>query len=139
MQDHAGMRRVGDILSGSGHQIGQIMKIRQNWKDIAGEVLASHTEPVVIRKKVLHVICDSPAWAQQIGMLTTVIEKQIKDITGLRLSKVEGQFGMVKRNPQNQSISRTVIKPDIDPEDVKKIKDPKLVEAVLELVNLEGT
>jgi hypothetical protein len=132
------MRRVGDILSNSNDQIGQIMKIRQHWKDIAGEVLANHSEPVLIKKRVLQVICDSPAWAQQIGMMTKVVEKQIKDITGLKVLKVEGQFGMVKRNPVKENTQRPFTKPDIDPEDVKKIKDPRLAEAVLELINLKG-
>ena len=45
------MRRIGDVLAGQNRQIGQVMKIRSKWAEIAGEVLASHTEPVLIRNR----------------------------------------------------------------------------------------
>lgn len=137
MQDHNFMRRVGEILSKGSSQIGHIMKIRLNWKEIAGEVLSCHTDPVLIKNRVLHVICDSPAWAQQIGMLTKVIEKQIREMTGIRIIRVEGQFGSVRKTPQKITAPRPVMKPDIDPEDLKKITDPLLAKAVLELINIE--
>jgi len=132
------MQRLGDILARSNEQIGQIMIVRLNWKEIAGEVLSVHTEPVVIKKKILVVMCDSPAWAQQIGMLTKVLEKQIKDITGIKIQKVEGKFGHVRKHPQKGKAMRVVKKPDIDPEDMKWLKDPKLADAVRELLNLDG-
>jgi hypothetical protein len=133
------MQRLGDILARSNEQIGQIMMIRQQWKEIAGEVLSVHAEPVVIKKRVLMVMCDSPAWAQQIGMLTKALEKQIKDITGIKIQKVEGKFGHVPKHPQKGKIIRVVKKPDIDPEDMKWLKDPKLADAVRELINLDGS
>jgi hypothetical protein len=125
------MHRLGDILARSNEQLGQVMMVRQQWKEIAGEVLSVHTEPVVIKKKVL--------WAQHIGMLTKVLEKQIKDITGIKIQKVEGKFGYVRNPPQKGKTIRVVKKPDIDPEDMKWLKDPKLAEAVRELINLEGS
>lgn len=137
MKDHTLMRRVGEILSKGSSQIGHMMKIRQNWKEIAGEVLSGHTEPVLIKNRVLHVICDSPAWAQQIGMLTKVLEKQVIEMTGIRIIRVEGQFGPARRNPLKVAVPRPFIKPDIDPEDLKKITDPILAKAVLELLNIE--
>ena len=139
LPDHVIMQRLGDILARSNEQIGQIMMVRQNWKEIAGEVLSVHAEPVVIKKKVLLVMCDSPAWAQQIGMLTKVLEKQIKDITGIKIQKVEGKFGHVQKPLQKGKTIRVVRKPDIDPEDMKWLKDPKLAEAVRELINLDGS
>jgi hypothetical protein len=84
-------------------------------------------------------MCDSPAWAQQIGMLTKVLEKQIKDITGIKIKNVEGKFGHVQKPPQKGKTKRVVMKPDIDPEDMKWLKDPKLAEAVRELINLDGS
>jgi hypothetical protein len=133
------MQRLGDILARSNEQIGQIMMVRQNWKEIAGELLSVHAEPVVIKKKVLLVMCDSPAWAQQIGLLTKVLEKQIKDIIGLKIQKVEGKFGQVRKHPHKGKTIRVVKKPDIDPEDMKWLKDPKLAEAVRELISLVGS
>jgi hypothetical protein len=132
------MHKLGDILARNNEQIGRIMMVRQNWKEIAGEVLSVHAEPIVIKKKVLLVMCDSPAWAQQIGMLTKVLEKQIKDITGIKIQKVEGKFGQVQTSPKKVKTIRVVKKPDIDPEDIKWLKDPKLADAVRELINLDG-
>jgi hypothetical protein len=133
------MQRLGDILARNNEQIGQIMLVRQKWKEIAGEVLSVHTEPVVIKKKVLLVMCDSPAWAQQIGMLTKILEKQIKDIIGIKIQKVEGKFGMVRTTPQKAKTIRVIKKPDIDPADMKWLKDPRLIEAVRELISLDGS
>jgi predicted nucleic acid-binding Zn ribbon protein len=132
------MQKIGDILSRSNEQIGQVMKVRQNWKEIAGELMSVHSEPVVIKKRVLLVMCDSPAWAQQIGMLTKVLEKQVKDITGIKIVRAEGKFGHVRKHPQKDKTVQTVRKPDIDPQDMKWLKDPKLAEAVRELINLQG-
>lgn len=133
------MRRIGTILAGGNGQIHQIMKIRNCWIKIVGEVLSAHTEPVVIRKKALEVMCDSPAWAQQIGMLTKVIEKQVKEITGIRVQKVESKFGVVRKTPQKVKASSSVRRPDIDPEDVKRLKDPKLADAVRALIDRVGS
>jgi len=117
--------------------MGQILKIRSKWKEIAGDVLAQHTEPVLIKGRVLLVLCDSPAWAQQVGIMTKVIEKQIRDTTGIKVIRIEGQFGMVKRSPQKSKPQRAPVKLNIDPADVKNIKDPQLARAVSELVDLK--
>ena len=138
MPDHVFMRRIGDILARSNEQIGQIMKVRSRWKEITGEVLAVHTEPVVINKKILHVMCDSPAWAQQIGMMSKVIEKQIKDITGIRVQKVEGKFGIARKTPPKIKTTQVIRRPDIDPRDVEKLKNPDLADAIRALISLEG-
>jgi len=55
------MQRLSDILSRKYWGFSKIVKIRDMWTEIAGEVLAAHTEPVQLRGKTLAVICDSPA------------------------------------------------------------------------------
>ncbi|HVN71445.1 MAG TPA: DUF721 domain-containing protein [Desulfomonilia bacterium] len=132
------MQRVGDILAKNNEQIGQILKLRRNWKKIAGEMLAEHTEPVVIRNKTLHIMCDSPAWAQQVCMMSKVFEKQIKEIIGIRVNKVEGKFGVSTMAPMKEKAAHPIARPDIDPDDVKKLKDPVLAQAVRSLINTPG-
>ncbi len=133
------MRRIGDVLANQNRQIGQVMKIRSRWTDIAGEVLASHTEPVVVKNKVLHVLCDSPAWAQQVGLLSGAIEEQIRKITKIRVQKVEGRFGMARKVPPRKRMVQAIGRPDIDPRDIEKIKDPGLARVVRELAAGEGS
>jgi hypothetical protein len=133
------MQRIGEVIGTRYKQIGQIMRIRQRWHEIAGEVLAAHAEPVVIKNKVLHVLCDSPAWAQQIGILSTTIASQVRKIAGIHVEKVEGRFGMASRMQERQKTPRKSGKPAIDPEDVDKVKDPELAKAIRTLIEPEGT
>lgn len=132
------MRRIGDVLANQNRQIGQVMKIRSRWTEIAGEVLASHTEPVVVKNKVLHVLCDSPAWAQQVGLLSGAIEEQIRKITKIRNLKVEGRFGMVRKIQPRKRTVLPIGRPDIDPRDIDRIRDPGLARVIRQLAAGEG-
>jgi hypothetical protein len=132
------MRRAGEIIATRYKVFGQIFKVRENWKEIAGEVLAAHVEPVFIKNKVLHVLCDSPAWVQQIGILSSAITTQVKSVVGIRVEKVEGKFGMAQRIPPRQKALRVFKKPDIDPEDILKVKDPELAKAIRQLMESTG-
>ncbi len=133
------MRRIGDVLANQNRQIGQVMKIRSRWKDIAGEVLAAHTEPVAIKNKVLQILCDSPAWAQQVGLLSRTIEEQIRKMTRVKIEKIEGKFGMVHKAPPRKRAVQAIGRLDIDPRDIEKIRDPKLAQIVRELAAGEGS
>lgn len=128
------MRRVSDVLAQGNKQIGQIMAIRSRWSEIAGEVLRAHTEPVQIKNRVLVVLCDSPAWAQQVGMLAKVLEKQIRAVAGISVRGVEGKFGHVSRPPARKRPLREVKRPDIDPDDVARLKDKGLASVIRELM-----
>lgn len=132
--DHCPMQRIGDILARGSRQLGQVMRIRSSWPEIAGEVLAAHTEPVMIRNRVLQVLCDSPAWAQQAGLLSRVIEERVREVTGFRGLKIEARFGMPGRILPRTRKARQVRRPDIDPADIARIRDPALARAVRALV-----
>ncbi len=131
------MRRIGDVLANQSRQIGQVMKLRSRWTEIAGEVLASHTEPVVIKNNVLHVLCDSPAWVQQVGLLSGAIEEQIRKITKIRVRKIEGKFGIVRKVPPRKRSISPIVRPAIDPGDIEKIRDPDLASVIMELAAKE--
>ncbi|HOS97949.1 MAG TPA: DUF721 domain-containing protein [Deltaproteobacteria bacterium] len=132
------MRRVGDVLARSNRQMGQVLKIRSRWTEIAGEVLSAHTEPVVVKAKVLQVLCDSPAWAQQVGILSATLQEQVRKIAGVTLTKVEGRFGMVRRPPARKPVRPAVTRPDIDPADIDRIRDRSLAAAVRAWAGREG-
>ena len=133
------MRRIGEVLGTGYKQISRVIKIRAKWSEIAGEVLAAHAEPVVIKNKVLHVMCDSPAWAQQVGMLSPALTAQIKKISGIRVEKVEGKFGHVQKIPKKSRQPLILNAFNIDPEDVNKVKNPELAHVIRQLIGSEGT
>lgn len=133
------MRRIGEVLGTGYKQISRIIKIRAKWSEIAGEVLAAHAEPVVIKNKVLHLMCDSPAWAQQAGMLSPALTAQIKKISGIRVEKVEGKFGHVQKMPKKSRQPLILNAFNIDPEDVNKVKNPELAHVIRQLIGSEGT
>jgi hypothetical protein len=88
---------------------------------------------VVVKNKVLHVLCDSPAWAQQVGLLSRTIQEQIRKITRIRVEKIEGRFGMAhKASPRKRSVP-LIGRPDIDPRDIDRIRDPGLAMVIREL------
>ena len=135
--DYIRMQKVGDILGKKYGNLTRVIRIREKWVDIAGEVLAAHTEPVQLRGKILHVLCDSPAWVQQIDILTTTLEPRVKKVAGVRVDKIAGTFGMAMKTKKQLQIKRMLKRPDIDPEDIKNISDPALRKAVEELVALQ--
>jgi len=135
--DYMKMQRIGDILGKKYGNLTRVIRIREKWVDIAGEVLAAHTEPVQLRGKTLHVLCDSPAWVQQIDILTTTLEPRVKKMAGVRVDKIAGTFSMAIKTKKQLQTKRMIRKPDIDPEDISKISDPVLRNAVEELVALQ--
>ena len=131
------MKTIGEVLGKKYGNLTKVIRIRERWVEIAGEVLAAHTEPVQLRGKILYVLCDSPAWVQQIDILTATIVPRIKKIAGFKVDKVAGAFGMA-RKVKEQFRAKTIIqRPDIDPADIKKISDPALRNAIEKLVGIQ--
>ncbi|HDP25248.1 MAG TPA: DUF721 domain-containing protein [Deltaproteobacteria bacterium] len=132
------MQKLGAILGYKYKPFARIIAIRKVWPEIAGELLASHTEPVLIKDKSLHVLCDSPAWVQQIGILAGVLLPRIREMAGVRVEKVEGKFGMLPVNKVQQKPAPKPFKMDIRLEDVQKMKNPELRSAIEALLKAQG-
>ena len=136
MVDYTRMQRLSDILSRKYWGFSKIVKIRDMWTEIAGEVLAAHTEPVQLRGKTLAVICDSPAWVQQMGVLGPALAEKVHKVARIKIDTVDARFSAQNRPARKRtSARRPVLKLNIDPEDVKRIKDPKLRKAVMQLID----
>ncbi len=134
--DYTRMQRLSDILNRKRWGFGKIIKIRDQWTEIAGDVLAAHTEPVHLKGRTLAVICDSPAWVQQIGILGPAVAEKVYKVTRIKVEKLEARFSLKSRPYQKRTpAKRPVVKLNIDPEDVKQIKDPKLRKAVMQLID----
>ncbi|HQG33191.1 MAG TPA: DUF721 domain-containing protein, partial [Deltaproteobacteria bacterium] len=92
------MQRISDILDRKYKGFSRIIKVRNLWTEIAGEVLASHSEPVQIKGKTLWVLCDSPAWVQQVDILSLTLIPRIRQVAGTKIESIEARFA-VKRDP----------------------------------------
>jgi predicted nucleic acid-binding Zn ribbon protein len=73
-------RPVGDALRAVRRQLGTpapsvLERVRSLWPEVAGEVLAAHSEPLHLRAGVLRVQVDDQAWAGQFRYLNdTLVE-----------------------------------------------------------------
>ena len=131
------MDNVGQILSKKYGHLTKVIRLRQNWDEIAGEVLAAHSEPVQIKGKTLFVLCDSPVWVQQIGILSPALVPRIKDIAGVRLEKITGTFGTAYKTTHRVTPKPVFSKLDIDPADVERIANTELRSAIKALIDIQ--
>ncbi len=136
--DYKVMNRVGQILAKNHGILTNVIRIRHKWDEIAGDVLASHTEPVQLKGKTLYVLCDSPVWVQQVGILGPTLQPRIKTIAGIRVDKVSGTFGMGYKPSEKVRVRPKIGRLDIDPGDIEKIADPQLRSVLQELVEIQG-
>jgi len=131
------MQRVGTLLDDFNKEIAKTLKIHQAWAEIAGEVLAAHTEPVHLKSGTLHILCDAPLWAQQVGILSASLCEQIRKITGHRVKTCEGRFGRLRKTAPAIRKKAPPVRPRIDPQVVARIKDPELKAHVLTLLAIK--
>ncbi len=122
------MQKVGAVLGNLDRNLGRVMKVRRRWPEIAGELLAQHTDPVQIKGKKLLLVCDSPAWVQQVGILEAQLLPRIREITGVRLGGLDAKFGVANAAPEIKALRPKPYVPQIDPADIARIKSPKLKE-----------
>jgi len=134
---YEGMRRVGTLLDDFNKEVAKSFRIHQNWAEIAGEVLAAHTEPVHLKNYTLTILCDAPLWAQQVGILSDSLCEQIRKVTGLKVKTCEGRFGQPRKHSPAARPKAPSVKPAIDPQIVARIRDPELKGYILRLLAIE--
>ena len=124
------MRKIGEVLDRTNRNLARVVKVRSRWAEIAGDVLASHTEPVLVRSGKLHVLCDSPAWVQQVKLLSGYILERIVQVSKVKVSGIEAAFGTPRKAPEPRQKERATLRFEIDPEAIERIKDPQLAERI---------
>jgi hypothetical protein len=55
------------------------------WAELVGEAVAAHARPRVLRRGVLTVEVDSPAWATQLHFLEGDLVERLAGVAGLRI------------------------------------------------------
>ncbi|MGH2820723.1 MAG: DUF721 domain-containing protein [Actinomycetota bacterium] len=66
--------RLRDLLGGAGRALGlsapvETGRLWARWPEVVGEAISRHAQPTSLRRGVLRVRTDSPAWATEIGYL----------------------------------------------------------------------
>jgi len=128
------MQHVSSFLGRAYKGLDKIVKLRSLWPEVAGELLASHSEPVQLKGKTLWVLCDSPAWVQQVNILSMDLVPRILSLAGIKIDKISPRFSPGRMVSRPRKERKPLARPDIDPRDVERIADPGLREAVRALI-----
>lgn len=133
------MHKFGSILGNINPTIALVIKIRDKWSEIAGDVLAAHSVPVRVKGTMLYVVCDSPMWVQQVGLLTPQITPRIKEYADVHIDKIDSKFGMLKKGNKESHVhhKKKIVPPDIDPAVVARIKDQELRRCAEKLMQIK--
>ncbi len=126
--------RLGNHLGIINKDMYRILKIKADWTEIAGKVFAGHTIPARLKGSKLEVLCDSPVWVQQVGLLELTLIENIRKLTNLRIKEIDSKIGVLK--PETEPVlKKTVpVKLDIDSHAYENIKNPELKEKIQALV-----
>ncbi|MDH5720268.1 MAG: DUF721 domain-containing protein [Spirochaetia bacterium] len=73
-----------------------LIQIQKNWQVLAGEGLASHSTPLLLKENELYVTADHPIFAQQILLLQNEIRSKISETLPLRIKNIKVKTGRIK-------------------------------------------
>ena len=100
-----------------------LVQIQKNWKDFAGEGLASHSVPLMLKEGELSITADHPMFSQQILLLQKEICKKINEILPVKIKKFRVKTGRLqwltdsKKSHENgeinENINRSIKRKDI--------------------------
>ena len=70
--------------------------VDERWKELVGDNGFKHSRPVTLRKTLLTVYVDSPAWLQEMSMRKRSLLKRLKMTFGKdRISKIHFKIGEI--------------------------------------------
>lgn len=126
------MQKIGSILGQFDKSVVPLMRVREAWPEIAGDILAQHTTPVRIKQTCLEVLCDAPAFVQQVELFADELLQRANKTCRLKLKRLDARFGYCTE-PVNVYAppKREAWRLELDPADVARVKSPAL-KAILE-------
>lgn len=131
----SGLDRIGNHLGVVSKDIYRLLSIKTGWREIAGDVFAVHTLPVKLKGGRLDVMCDSPIWVQQVGLLEMTLIENIRKITKVRIKEIGSKIGMLKQEIQIPSDVPKPFRINIDSRAYENIKNPELREKIRRLTD----
>jgi hypothetical protein len=126
--------RLGNHLGMISKDMYRILKIKAEWTEIAGKVFAAHTTPAKLKGSKLEILCDSPVWVQQVGLLELTLIENIRKLTNLRIKEIDSKIGVLKPEAEPVLKKPVPVKLDIDSHAYENIKNPELREKIQALV-----
>ena len=96
---NAGLAPIGDVLKGVFEKLEADRRpdkedIDRFWKEAAGENSFKHSRPISLKKKILTVRVDSPAWIQDLTLRKRILLKGLKRALGKdRITEIHFKIG----------------------------------------------
>jgi hypothetical protein len=126
--------KLGNHLGIISKDMYRLLKIKAEWNEIAGEVFAGHTTPAKLKGSKLEVLCDSPVWVQQIGLLELTLIENIRKLTNLRMKEIDSKIGVLKPEAQPELKKTVPVNLNIDSHAYDNIKNPELKDKIRALI-----
>jgi Dna[CI] antecedent, DciA len=126
MRPSGALDSFSTILSGLAKRLGLQshlfeLRLQQQWHDIIGEPVGSHTWPAQIRFKKLYLIVRNSVWLQQLIFLKPTLLAKLNEKTGSEMiTDIAFRVGEIPE--------RRVVTPGPSPESVR-VSDAALIEA----------
>ena len=104
--------RLRDLLGEVGGKFGlgsanEVGKIWARWAEIVGPGIADHADPTSLRRGVLRVRADSPAWATELGYLADELRTRVNEAVSTDLvGEVRVWIGPRGDRPREQGSER---------------------------------
>jgi predicted nucleic acid-binding Zn ribbon protein len=67
------------------------------WEDAVGPTVATNVHPVRLEHGTLLVEVEDPAWATQVRFLADEVRRQLLDVTGVAVERIEVRVGRPRR------------------------------------------
>ena len=147
MRAQGSLDSFGTILSGLAKRLGlqsQLFELRlqQQWRDIAGEPIGSHTWPVQIRFKKLSLLVRNSVWLQQLTFLKPELIARLNEKAGSDLvtdiAFRIGEIPLLDRTSEPSVVPPAGNRQDVAPAEVaarlSAIQDPELRQRLTEVI-----
>lgn len=116
------MQRVGGILKGFVKDYGletglTLVRIKDQWTNLVGQTIASHTLPDIIKGKTIFIIVDTPQWMHHLSFYKQEILEKLKSY------KIENIRFKLGRVPERTDVKREISATLFSAEDSQYIED----------------
>jgi hypothetical protein len=128
------LERLSNHLGIISKDMYRLLSIKADWAEIAGKVFAGHTMPAKLKGTKLEILCDSPVWLQQIGLLELTLIENIRKLTSLRIKEINSKIGVLKPEVQRVLKNPEPFKINIDSRAYENIENSELKEKIKGLV-----
>ncbi len=147
MRTHGSLDPFGTILSGLAKRLGLQshlfeLRLQQQWTELVGEPIASHTWPQHIRFKKLYLLVRNSIWLQQLTYLKPTLIAKLNERAGAELvTDIAFRVGEIPAAGSPASfVDQTPDRPSLSlPEDavqhLSAVHDPELRQRLTEVIS----